>query len=146
MSVYSESFLEIFVPRGIFCTHRTWGYLSASEAANIQFSLKSVYARGNGCQGHDITRTTPKGAKFLLYLLRFSRYSQKTKNKVHFPQILNLTPSKIAIFGYISLKGDKKSLCWTLKNNLKEDFNKNPKMSNFCRETSLERRKSSISK
>ena len=75
--------------------------LSASGAPNIQFYLKYVYARGNGCQGLTFT---PKGflpPLFFLYLLRFSRYSQKTKkNKDNFPSLGRL----VAFWGRLLMR------------------------------------------
>ena len=47
---------------------------------NSKFYSKLVFSRGNGCLRIGSALLAPQGRIFLLYLLPFSRYSQKTEN------------------------------------------------------------------
>ena len=82
MSVYSESFLKIFVPMGIFCAHRTWGVFVRFRGRKYSIFLKIGLRARKRLPGARHYPYNPEGGKiFALSLTVLEIFAKKLKIK-----------------------------------------------------------------
>ena len=87
-----KKILRKYRKNGAFCTNIR-NYFAPILLHTAKSGLKTVRARGKGAQGVVFALKGPNSPEFLLQLLPFSRYRQKTKNgqfPAHFAMSLNI--------------------------------------------------------